>query len=69
MVQLYNYTDKEIDLLLKSIIILVDTREQQNEHILKYFDTHDIVHEKMKLNHGDYSFYVPKNLDLGIVRD
>ncbi|WP_346929192.1 ERCC4 domain-containing protein [Clostridium sp.] len=69
MVQLYNYTDKEIETLLKSIVILIDTREQQNEHILEYLDKQKIKHEKMKLNHGDYSFYIPKNIELGIVRD
>ncbi len=69
MVQLYNYTDKEIEILLKSIVILIDTREQQNDHILEYLDKKKIKHEKMKLNHGDYSFYIPKDTELGIVRD
>lgn len=69
MIQLYRYTDKEIDALLKSIIILIDTREQQNEHILEYLDKQKIKHEKMKLNYGDYSFYIPQNMELGIVRD
>ena len=51
--------------------ILVDTREHENKnnHILSYFDSKKIPWKKMKLEHGDYSFCVPANIELGILRD
>lgn len=64
----YKYTDKEIQGLLDSIIILTDTREQENKHILKYFDSKNINHQPLKLDHGDYTFMIPINKDLGIYR-
>jgi ERCC4-type nuclease len=64
-----SFTDKEIKELLSGLVILVDTREQRNSHILKYFDSHKIPHKKRKLDYGDYSAYLPKNEELGIQRD
>ena len=53
------------------MVILVDTREHKgkNDHILDYFDKHNIKWERKKLNAGDYSFYLPKNEKLGITED
>lgn len=66
----YNkYTDIEIKELLKSIIILIDTREQRKEHIEKYLKEKDINYKIMKLEHGDYTCMIPKNEELGIYRD
>lgn len=69
MIALYKYTDKEITELLKTIIILVDTREQKNEHILQYFDSKGIAYKEHKQDTGDYSVMLPKNEDSGIHRD
>jgi ERCC4-type nuclease len=67
----YKYTETELKKLLKSIVILVDTREHEgkNEHILKWFDENEIKYEKKKLSAGDYSFYLSKNEEFGILRD
>ncbi|MBP7654319.1 ERCC4 domain-containing protein [Candidatus Dependentiae bacterium] len=65
----YYYTDSEIKELLKSIIILTDTREQENKHIISYFDKKKIGYKQRTLNCGDYSFILPKNEPLGIVKD
>lgn len=65
----YSFTDKEIKELLSGLVILIDTREQGNSHILKYFESHKITHKKRKLDYGDYSAYLPKNEGLGIQRD
>lgn len=66
----YNkYTDTEIKKLLKSIIILIDTREQRKDHIEKYFKEKDINYKIMKLEHGDYTCMIPANEKLGIYRD
>ncbi|MGM2833858.1 ERCC4 domain-containing protein, partial [Bacillus cereus group sp. Bce025] len=34
----FHYTDKEIDNILKTLTIVVDTREQQNQHIRDYLN-------------------------------
>ena len=71
MLENFHYTKTEQDKLLKSITILVDTREKENshDHILNYFESKDIPWEKFKLNTCDYSFKIPANEELGIVRD
>lgn len=71
MLDLFKYTDKEIDSLIKSMVILVDTREHdgKNDHILSYFDKSGISWKKKKLDYGDYSFMIPANEDLSIPRD
>ncbi|MEH7440469.1 ERCC4 domain-containing protein [Neobacillus drentensis] len=66
---LYKYTDKEITELLKTITILVDTREQKNEHIIQYFEAKGIAYKSHKEDTGDYSVMLPKNEGLGIYRD
>lgn len=71
MISLYKYTEKELEELIKSMVILVDTREHdgKNEHILQYFDKAGIAYKKKKLDYGDYSFMVKANADLSIERD
>lgn len=65
----YRYTKTELDNLLDTLTVLVDTREQKNRHILNYFDEHEIDHKSKKLNYGDYSFMLPENEELGIAKD
>ncbi|MBD5143289.1 MAG: hypothetical protein HDT22_06730 [Ruminococcus sp.] len=43
---------------LKQAVILCDTREQKNQHILSVFDTVGVKYERKKLDFGDYSFRV-----------
>lgn len=50
------YTDSEIQKILKSIVILVDSREKSASHITEWFDKHKIKYEIMALPSGDYSF-------------
>lgn len=69
MVQLYKYTDTELKEILNSIVILIDTRERENIHITDYFDKKGIKYKEMKLDHGDYSFYIPANIELGVYRN
>ena len=69
ILDLYKYTDKEIDQLVKSIVILTDSREKCNSHILEWFDKKKIIHKTKALSNGDYSFYIPANPDLNIDRD
>jgi ERCC4-type nuclease len=66
---LYRYTDQEINELLKTVTVVIDTREQQNDHIIHYFVSKSIPYESRKLDTGDYSVKLPKNDKFGILRD
>lgn len=69
ILQYYKYTNKEQKQILKSIVVLVDTREKVNSHILDFFNEHGIAYHTRALPHGDYSFMVPANQSLNIDRD
>lgn len=69
LLQDYKFTDEEKKLLEKQMVILVDSREKKNDHILGYFDTYHIKYKKQALSSGDYSFYVEANENLSIPRD
>ena len=43
---------------MKAVTILIDTREQVNNHIVEVLDNLGIMHESQKLDFGDYSFKV-----------
>lgn len=43
---------------MKRITVLIDTREQQNTHIVKALDAWGVMHESRKLDFADYSFSV-----------
>lgn len=64
----YYYTEKEIKAMLDSIIIIIDTRENDNKHIIDYFEKKKIAYETKKLETGDYSFAIPENAELNIDR-
>ena len=65
----YRFTDTEIKRLLGSMVVLIDTRENDNTHICRYFDQKKIPYESKKLNYGDYSVRLCKNEELGVNRD
>ncbi|MDP4147101.1 MAG: ERCC4 domain-containing protein [Bacillota bacterium] len=66
----YKFTDTEINKLIKeNLIILYDTREQQNQHVLDYFDKNKISFKKQKIDEGDYTAIITKRPDMGIHRD
>lgn len=68
-IALYRYSDTELKKILSSITILVDDREKKNQHILDYLKGKEVPCKGFRLNVGDYSFFVPKNDDLGINRE
>ena len=69
MIDMYKYTDKEIKELLKSLTVIVDSRENKCEHILSWFNEKKISYKIEKLETADFSFVLPKNVELGIMRD
>jgi hypothetical protein len=65
----YKFTDKEIKVLLDSLTVIIDTREQENSHITEYLKKKKIPYKGQKLDFGDYSFMIPANPLLQIPRD
>lgn len=65
----YNFTDKEWKAIENNITILVDTREQRNEHILDFFRSRNINYQVKKLDFGDYSCMLPAGSFAGQERD
>lgn len=66
---LYRYTDTEIKKILKTMVILCDTREQNNRHIKGYFEIKSYPYQDKALNFGDYTAMVPAFPEMGILRD
>ncbi|EJR71992.1 ERCC4 domain-containing protein [Bacillus cereus] len=65
----YRYTDTEINNILKTLTIVMDTREKDNHHIRDYLHQKGIPIKNQKLDTGDYGCMIPKNEELGIFRD
>lgn len=66
----YKFTETEINKLLKeNLLILYDTREQKNQHVLDYFDKNKISYKKQKIDEGDYTAIITKREDMGVFRD
>ena len=66
------YSKSEIDILLKNIVILVDTREKKNKHITDVWEKQGIRYKHKKLDQGDYSGLIECNEEtqkLGLTRD
>ena len=55
----YKFSVEEIKRLTKNMIVLVDSREKKNSHILDYFRKQKISFQTEKLEYGDYSFMIP----------
>lgn len=55
----YRFTVEEVKKLTKSMVVLVDSREKKNIHILDYFKKQGISYQVSKLEYGDYSFMIP----------
>lgn len=65
----YKYTESEITAILKTLTIVIDTREQVNDHILQYLRKHDIPFVNRAIKTGDYACMIPANEKFGIKRD
>lgn len=59
-------TDKEINCILKDMVIICDSREKKNQHILEYFDCNNIPYISRKLDTADYSFFLPNYPNIGL---
>ena len=51
----YKFSVEDIKKFAKSMVILVDSREKKNSHIIDYFKKQGISYKSEKLDYGDYS--------------
>lgn len=61
-------TDKEISDIMADLTVIVDTREQKNDHILSYFKSEGIKYVIQKLDTADYSLMLPQHATLALDR-
>lgn len=65
----YKFTETEMNELYKKIVMLVDTREQENHHVTNWFTRNKIPFKTQKLDYGDYSAMLPAGSFKGQTRD
>lgn len=58
----YKFSVEELKAMIKNMVILVDSREKKNAHVLDYFKKQGIAYEITKLDYGDYSFMLPSEV-------
>jgi ERCC4-type nuclease len=62
-------TDKQFQQKLSEMVIIVDSREQQVDHITSVFDKKGIKYVKRKLDYGDYSYYISSDVNNGDLQE
>lgn len=55
----WKFKDKELKKVLDDMVIIIDTREQANQHIIDFFNKKQIPYVVEKLPFGDYSCKIP----------
>lgn len=63
------YSETQINKIIKTATVIVDKREQNCEDILGYFINKKIPFIRKSLDFGDYSIFIPKNEELGVPFD
>lgn len=61
-------TDTEQSKVIHNMVILTDSREQKNQHILEWLDSQAIPHREEKLETADYTFILPDYHEIGLDR-
>ncbi len=65
----YRYTDKEMKKILDNIVVIVDSREQNNQHIIEFFNKKNIPYKTIKNDFGDYTAMLPAGTLTGFTSD
>jgi len=55
--------------ILPTVVVLVDTREKENGHIISHLEKKNVKYEVRKLEYGDYGMKIPANPEKGIPHD
>ncbi|NFH81770.1 ERCC4-type nuclease [Clostridium botulinum] len=65
----FKFKDKELKKILDNLTIIIDSREQANQHIIDFFNKKKHPYVIEKLDFGDYSCKLPKGSFEGQDRD
>lgn len=65
----YRYTDKEMKKILDNMVVIVDSREQNNSHIIDFFNKKNIPYKTIKNDFGDYTAMLPAGTLTGFTSD
>ena len=65
----YRFTDKELKKVLDNLVVIVDSRENANQHIIDFFNKKKIPYVVEKLPFGDYSCKIKAGSFEGQERD
>ncbi len=65
----YHYSDSELKRILKSAIILTDSHEKLDGHVLIGFNELGMAHKAIALSSGGYAIMLPAQPEAGIPRD
>lgn len=65
----YKFNQNDFVELKKKLVIICDTREKENTHIINYFKNININYINQKLDYGDYSVKLDPSPSYGINRD
>jgi len=65
----WKFKDKELKKVLDNLVIVVDSREQANQHIIDFFNKKKIPYVVETLSFGDYSCKIPIGSFEGQKRD
>ncbi|MCQ2016771.1 ERCC4 domain-containing protein [Clostridium butyricum] len=65
----YRYTDKEMKKILDNMVVIVDSREQNNQHIIEFFNKKNIPYKTIKNDFGDYTAMLPAGTLTGFTSD
>lgn len=65
----YKYTDKEMKKILDSMVVIIDSREQNNQHIIDYLNKHNKPYKVVKNDFGDYTAMIPGGTLTGFTQD
>jgi len=58
-------TKQKLD-IVKSMVIITDTREKKNQHIVDFLDNNGINHRAKAMSVGDYTFELPEHTELNL---
>lgn len=65
----FKYSDDEIKGILNKMVVIFDTREQANDHIVDWFIKNKHPYKEEMIPYGDYSCYLPVGSFEGQLRD
>lgn len=65
----YRFTDKQLKKILDSMVVIIDSREQNNQHIIDYLNKHNKPYKVVKNDFGDYTAMLPAGTLTGFTHD